>query len=63
MCRIIQTRLPIANKCTALVRTKMPGWLDQFKIGIIIQKMLANFAFGVNKLPIYMKCRLLNRTA
>ncbi len=39
----------------------MSGRSDQFKIGIIIKKMLANFFFGIDKLPIYMKYCLLNR--
>ena len=51
MSRIIQTKPPIAKKRTALVRTKIPGWPDQFKLGVIILKMLANFIFCMNKFP------------
>ena len=67
--RVLQTRddaqakinpAPIANKRTALVRSKMSGRFNQFKIGIIIKKMSANLLLDKYKLPIYVKCCLLS---
>ena len=38
----------------------MPGWPDQFKIAVIVQKMPPDLCFAVDKLPIYMRRRMLS---
>ena len=38
----------------------MPGRPDQFKIAVIVQKMPPNLCFAVDKLPVYMRRRMLN---
>jgi hypothetical protein len=39
---------------------KMPGWPDQLKIAVIVQKMPPNFCVTVDELPIYMGRSMLN---